>query len=79
MVILTLVRSCVLADVIDSFRSIGNRHRAWVKGPTAEVKSSHGRVNPTKSRVKSTLKSSNNKSRVKVGYLTVTLTSKVDF
>ena len=31
--------------------------RAWDKGPTAEVESSHGRFNPTKSRVKSTLKS----------------------
>ena len=31
--------------------------RAWDKGPTAEVESSQGRFNPTKSRVKSTLKS----------------------
>ena len=79
-IILTLVhRSCVLGAVIDSFRSIGDRHRAWDKGQTAEVESSHGRVNPTNSRVKSTLKSSNDKSRVKVAYLTVTSTFKVDF
>ena len=52
-IILTLVhRSCVLGAVIDSFRSIGDRHRAWDKGPTAEVESSHGQVNPTNSRVK---------------------------
>ena len=29
-----------------------NTIRAWDKGPTAEVESSHGRFNPTKSRVK---------------------------
>ena len=28
--------------------------RAWGKGPTADVKSSHGQFNPTKSQVKST-------------------------
>ena len=28
--------------------------KPWDKGPTAEVESSHGRFNPTKSRVKST-------------------------
>ena len=32
-------------------------HRAWDKGPTAEVDPSHGRIYPNKSRVKLTLKS----------------------
>ena len=55
--------------------------RAWDKGPIAEVESSHGRFNPTKNRVKSTLKSTflqkSSKSRVQCP--TVTSTSKVDF
>ena len=36
------------------YRKVYNPARAWNKGPTAEVESSHGWFNPTKCRVKST-------------------------
>ena len=42
-------------NFLNSVKNLSDR--AWDKGSTAEVESSHGRFNPTKSRVKSTLKS----------------------
>ena len=46
---------CVLEFNLHLYSCLGGR--AWDKDPTAEVASSHGRFNPTKSRVESTLKS----------------------